>query len=115
MLGVEASADCCVLACCRRVQSLVGHKAEISSAQFNWDCSLIATGSMDKTCKLWDVGSGVCVSVYMCVCVCAGACAVQIWKVFSVLYFDQCVVQYQRQQKKNVTIGATFGTAINGS
>ena len=70
VLGVGASADCCVLACCRRVQSLVGHKAEISSAQFNWDCSLIATGSMDKTCKLWDVGSGVC----GCACVCVSVC-----------------------------------------
>ena len=81
VLGVGASADCCVLACCRRVQSLVGHKAEISSAQFNWDCSLIATGSMDKTCKLWDVGSGVCgcacvcVSVCVCMRVCACVCA----------------------------------------
>ena len=88
VLGVGASADCCVLACCRRVQSLVGHKAEISSAQFNWDCSLIATGSMDKTCKLWDVGSGVCgcacvcvsvcVCMRVCACVCACVCA-HVW------------------------------------
>lgn len=42
----------------RRIHSLIGHKAEISSAQFNWDCSLIATGSMDKTCKIWDPPSG---------------------------------------------------------
>ena len=49
------------LVCCDKSSSftgVVGHKAEISSAQFNWDCSLVATGSMDKTCKLWDVGSG---------------------------------------------------------
>ena len=38
---------------------LIGHKAEISSAQFNWDCSLIATGSMDKTCKIWETNKGM--------------------------------------------------------
>ncbi len=43
---------------CRRIYTLIGHRAEISSAQFNWDCSLIATGSMDKTCKLWDGRTG---------------------------------------------------------
>lgn len=42
----------------RRIHTLMGHKAEISSAQFNWDCSLIATGSMDKKCKIWDASSG---------------------------------------------------------
>ena len=41
-----------------RVHTLIGHKAEISSAQFNWDCSYIATGSMDKTCKMWDAVTG---------------------------------------------------------
>ena len=40
----------------RRHYTLIGHKAEISSAQFNFDCSLIVTGSMDKTCKIWDKG-----------------------------------------------------------
>lgn len=47
----------------RRIHSLIGHKAEISSAQFNWDCSTIITGSMDKTCKIWDAGSGQCLGV----------------------------------------------------
>ncbi len=47
----------------RRIHSLIGHKAEISSAQFNWDCSLIITGSMDRSCKIWDAGSGQCVGV----------------------------------------------------
>ncbi len=42
----------------RRIHTLIGHRAEISSAQFNWDCSLIATGSMDKTCKIWDANNG---------------------------------------------------------
>ena len=47
----------------RRIHSLIGHRAEISSAQFNWDCSTIVTGSMDKTCKLWDASSGQCIGV----------------------------------------------------
>jgi len=42
----------------RRIHTLIGHRAEISSAQFNWDCSLIATGSMDKTSKIWDATTG---------------------------------------------------------
>lgn len=36
----------------RRVHTLIGHSGEISNVQFNWDCSLIVTGSMDKTCKV---------------------------------------------------------------
>lgn len=44
---------------CRRIHTLIGHRAEISSAQFNWDCSLIATGSMDKTVKIWDPANGI--------------------------------------------------------
>lgn len=35
-----------------RVHTLTGHRGEISNVQFNWDCSLIVTGSMDKTCKV---------------------------------------------------------------
>nr|XP_034377566.1 dynein assembly factor with WDR repeat domains 1 isoform X3 [Arvicanthis niloticus] len=45
-----------------KVHTLIGHCAEISSALFNWDCSLILTGSMDKTCMLWDATSGKCVA-----------------------------------------------------
>lgn len=36
----------------RLLHTLIGHRGEISSAQFNWDCSLIVTGSMDKTCMV---------------------------------------------------------------
>ena len=80
--GKNTSLSVIVVCVCidRRIQTLIGHKAEISSAQFNWDCSLIATGSMDKTCKLWDVGSGMsadrtrtcpcCVAVVMCMWCC---------------------------------------------
>ncbi len=45
----------------RKIHTLIGHRGEISSAQFNYDCSLIVTGSMDKTCKIWDTGSGKCI------------------------------------------------------
>ncbi len=36
----------------RCVHTLAGHSGEISNVQFNWDCSLIITASMDKTCKV---------------------------------------------------------------
>ena len=48
----------------RRKFTLIGHRAEISSAQFNWDCSLIATGSMDKTCKIWETRDGMCTALH---------------------------------------------------
>lgn len=57
----------------RRLHTLIGHRAEISSAQFSYDGSIIATGSMDKTCKLWDARTGKCfatlryVTVHTCV------------------------------------------------
>ena len=42
----------------RRLFTLIGHRAEISNAVFNFSGSVIATGSMDHSCKLWDSGSG---------------------------------------------------------
>ena len=42
----------------RRLYTLIGHRGEISNAVFNYSGSLIATGSMDHTCKLWDASSG---------------------------------------------------------
>ncbi|KAM7339491.1 hypothetical protein ACRRTK_000106 [Alexandromys fortis] len=55
-------ADEVITVAVRKVHTLIGHCAEISSALFNWDCSLILTGSMDKTCMLWDATSGKCVA-----------------------------------------------------
>ena len=43
---------------CRRKFTLIGHRAEISNAHFNYDGSLIATASMDQTAKLWDPRTG---------------------------------------------------------
>ncbi|XP_015759205.1 PREDICTED: dynein assembly factor with WDR repeat domains 1-like [Acropora digitifera] len=45
----------------RRVHTLIGHRGEISNAQFNFDSSFIVTGSMDKTCKIWDSRTGQCI------------------------------------------------------
>ena len=36
----------------QKLMTLIGHRGEISSAQFNWDCSFIITGSMDKMVKV---------------------------------------------------------------
>jgi len=57
----------------RKMHTLIGHRAEISSTQFNWDCSLVATGSMDKTVKLWDTASGI--SCYTCNVISSAAAA----------------------------------------
>lgn len=42
----------------RRLFTLIGHRAEISNAVFNFSGSVIATGSMDHSCKLWDSETG---------------------------------------------------------
>lgn len=36
----------------QKINTLIGHRSEISTAQFNFDCSLVVTASMDKTCKV---------------------------------------------------------------
>ncbi|XP_055735951.1 dynein assembly factor with WDR repeat domains 1-like [Salvelinus fontinalis] len=46
----------------RRVHTLIGHRGEISSVQFDWDCSLLITGSMDKSSRYVCVPECVCVS-----------------------------------------------------
>lgn len=33
---------------------LKGHTAELSNCNWNFDCSMIATSSLDKTVRLWD-------------------------------------------------------------
>ena len=42
----------------RSVHSLLGHRGEISSVAFDYGGNTVATGSMDKTCKIWDIRSG---------------------------------------------------------
>lgn len=42
---VTTAFDFCFLIC-RRLHTLIGHRAEISNAMFNFDCSLIVSGSM---------------------------------------------------------------------
>ena len=39
-----------------------GHHGEISSTQFNFSGDLCISGSIDRTCKIWNVGSGKCVT-----------------------------------------------------
>lgn len=34
--------------------TLSGHTAEISNCIWNFDCSMIATGSIDSTARIWD-------------------------------------------------------------
>ncbi len=54
----------------RKLHTLIGHRGEISNALFNYDATIIATASMDKTCKLWDSRSGTMIETLRCVCVC---------------------------------------------
>ena len=42
----------------RKLFTLIGHREEVSNAVFNFDCTLIASASMDRTCKVWDAASG---------------------------------------------------------
>lgn len=42
----------------KRSLSLLGHSAEISAGKFNFDGTLIVSGSMDGTMRLWEADSG---------------------------------------------------------
>ena len=42
----------------RCIHTLHGHRGEISSCQFNYTGELCISGSIDRTCKIWDVQSG---------------------------------------------------------
>jgi dynein assembly factor with WDR repeat domains 1 len=40
---------------------LAEHKGEISSTQFEFTGEFCATGSIDRSCKIWDIGTGKCI------------------------------------------------------
>ncbi len=52
---------------CRRLHTLIGHRGEISNALFSYDSTIIATASMDKTCKIWDSRTGTVIETLRCV------------------------------------------------
>lgn len=41
---------------------LIGHRAELSNCLYNFDCSLVASSSMDKTAKVWDMRTNSCLA-----------------------------------------------------
>lgn len=41
--------------CQRKITSLVGHSGKISNCLYSFDCTLIASSSLDNTAKIWDV------------------------------------------------------------
>jgi WD40 repeat protein len=42
------------------VKTLFGHTSLVSSVSISSDCTMIASGSHDKTIRLWDIQTGVC-------------------------------------------------------
>ena len=44
----------------RCIHTLTGHRGEISSCQFNYTGDLCISGSIDRTCKIWNVATGQC-------------------------------------------------------
>lgn len=49
----------------RRTSVLIGHRAELSNCLYNFDCSLIASSSMDKSAKVWDARMNSCVATLL--------------------------------------------------
>lgn len=45
-----------------RVSVLIGHRSELSNCVYNFDCSLIASSSMDKTAKVWETRMNSCLA-----------------------------------------------------
>jgi WD40 repeat protein len=41
-----------------------GHTLEVNSIDINQDCSIMITGSTDKTVKIWDIAGGKCIFTY---------------------------------------------------
>lgn len=38
-------------------------RVQVSSSQFNFACDMVLSGSIDQTCRLWDVRTASCLSV----------------------------------------------------
>ena len=49
----------------RRTSVLIGHRGDISNCLYNFDCSLIASSSFDKTAKLWDPRTNSCLGTLL--------------------------------------------------
>lgn len=49
----------------RRTSVLIGHRAEVSNCLYNFDCSLIASSSLDKSSKLWDCRMNSCLGTLL--------------------------------------------------
>ena len=47
-----------------RVGTYIGHNGAVWTADITRDSKTLATGSADTSCKLWDVGSGVCFQTF---------------------------------------------------
>lgn len=45
------------------VRIMVGHQSDVDCVCWHPNCTLIATGSSDRTVRLWDLNSGLCVRV----------------------------------------------------
>lgn len=44
-----------------RIGILQDHEGEISNCVYNWDCNLVASSSLDKTAKVWDIRMRDCI------------------------------------------------------
>ncbi|CAM8958641.1 unnamed protein product [Rhodiola kirilowii] len=44
---------------------LAGHLSDVDCVRWHENCNYIATGSSDKTVRLWDVQSGECVRIFI--------------------------------------------------
>ena len=47
----------------RSIHTLAGHHGEISSTQYDYRGETCISGSIDRTCKIWDIGTGQCIKV----------------------------------------------------
>lgn len=49
----------------RRTSALIGHRAGLSNCLYNFDHTLIASSSMDKSAKVWDARTNSCVTTLL--------------------------------------------------
>ncbi|KAJ4860159.1 WD domain, g-beta repeat domain-containing protein [Trichoderma breve] len=107
---------------CLRV--LMGHEKPITSVAFSHDSALIASGSIDKTIRLWSTSTGDCIRDFMAkgeltialafspdsalVASCSGRGIIQLWRTTT----GKCVHELQGPNNKDTAVAFSHDSKL---